>query len=480
VHTYYKADVLANNWDYEGRDVNPEGFLEFIYSPNKFDKFRSEKDAGSCKAVGYKSFPNHYLFKSAPLMPLYRIFQEQVLGDPDVCKVILIRRDVIRTYVSSRRAFETGQYMTNAYQDNLITLDLVDFQRFVDRYHECYLDYRHKTQGHPRVIVTYEDLCQDPVQAIKPIWKLLGVADAETPPKSLDECVPQSAGALAPLRDSIANYEELEFACRHDPDLNQFLDLRKQEKVNAVSTSHSSGDSWDKVCQPDEEEESIRSDGSRHKWALLIPIRASSEDKVQDCRERVRTMYEAIVNTTASNKDIPLLIFGVDNDDPLYADGKLLREVCCSADDKNDDAEYKVVVKVYSGLQGRICRIWKRLAAVAYLEHDVDFTILLGDDVVLLDKGWQSSVEKRFATIAKEQNLPYGAACVALHDESFPGFPTFPVVHKWHFQTFQDILLPPQFDNQGGDPYLFELYKRIGASQFALECKLKNTIGGKY
>jgi len=24
VHTYYKDDVLRNNWDYEGRDVNPD------------------------------------------------------------------------------------------------------------------------------------------------------------------------------------------------------------------------------------------------------------------------------------------------------------------------------------------------------------------------------------------------------------------------------------------------------------------------
>jgi ASC-1-like (ASCH) protein len=80
-------------------------------------------------------------------MPLYRTFQEQVIGDPDLCKIILIRRDVIRTYVSSRRAFETGRCMTNAYHDHLVKVDLVDFQRFVDRYHECYGDYRDKTQG---------------------------------------------------------------------------------------------------------------------------------------------------------------------------------------------------------------------------------------------------------------------------------------------------------------------------------------------
>lgn len=50
-------------------------------------------------------------------------------------------------------------------------------------------------------------------------------------PTGLKECVQQSAGALAHLRDSISNFYELEFACRHDPGLNRFLDLKKDDSV---------------------------------------------------------------------------------------------------------------------------------------------------------------------------------------------------------------------------------------------------------
>jgi glycosyltransferase involved in cell wall biosynthesis len=39
-------------------------------------------------------------------------------------------------------------------------------------------------------------------------------------------------------------------------------------------------------------------------------------------------------------------------------------------------------------------------------------------------------------------------------------------------------LLPKQFVNQGGDPYLFELYSRFNAATFEVHSRLKNTIGG--
>jgi hypothetical protein len=80
--------------------------------------------------------------------------------------------------------------------------------------------------------------------------------------------------------------------------------------------------------------------------------------------------------------------------------------------------------------------------------------------------------------IAKQTNkLPLGAACVCLNDITFPGFPTFPVVHQWHINLFK-TLLPKQFINQGGDPYLYELYSRINAACFVPCCRLENTIGG--
>ena len=78
---------------------------------------------------------------------------------------------------------------------------------------------------------------------------------------------------------------------------------------------------------------------------------------------------------------------------------------------------------------------------------------------------WLGRIERRFEHLARTRGLPFGAACVAFHDESFPGFPTFPVVHRWHLQHFDHRILPKQFINQSGDPYLFALYSRFGADE---------------
>jgi glycosyltransferase involved in cell wall biosynthesis len=95
----------------------------------------------------------------------------------------------------------------------------------------------------------------------------------------------------------------------------------------------------------------------------------------------------------------------------------------------------------------------------------------------LLDVGWPSKVVQAFHAISRETCLPLGAACVCLNDISFPGFPTFPVIHRWHMNVFK-TLLPKQFVNQGGDPYLYELYSRFNAACFVTDCRLENTIGG--
>jgi hypothetical protein len=63
---------------------------------------------------------------------------------------------------------------------------------------------------------------------------------------------------------------------------------------------------------------------------------------------------------------------------------------------------------------------------------------------------------------------------VAFRDATFPVFPTFPVVHRSHLRG----LLPPPFVNQHGDPFLFQLYRRLGAAEFAPTAALENTVGG--
>jgi len=130
-------------------------------------------------------------------------------------------------------------------------------------------------------------------------------------------------------------------------------------------------------------------------------------------------------------------------------------------------------VSIHQMMFGKVCRIWSHLGGQA--KHD--FIISLGDDIKLLDKGWKQDVEQRFVDMQyKNSKLPFGAACVAFNDVSFPGFPTFPVVHRFHLNTFK-TLLPRHFVDQGGDPFLYNLYSRFNASSFC-SSRLENTLGG--
>lgn len=469
VHAYYKEDFLRNYWDYESRDVNPDGFLDFCFDYRNFSKF-SGKTTPSCKAIGYKSFPTHYLQRSVPLAPTSDVFSRRVLDDPDVLKIILHRKNVLRTYVSLCRSFETGKYMTGSYQDHKVLIDIVAMQRFFDRYNLCYATYFRHTEGHPRCVVTYEELCQDDESlrnAMANICKLLGVKDSE--PTALAECKPQSI-VDAPLCDSIINYTEVEFACRHDPELRQCF-------ASASGTSNTEN-SLDVLSDETDEvgESASNCDGKgeatseSYKWVLLIPVRSGRDESIQECVDRLQKMYGSLLATSRPAPNTPLLLFGVDDDDDALKDGELIRSIC---------KEMPVEVEVFSGLQGKICKIWGFLAALAYEKHKADFTCLLGDDVVMKSSHWQEKIENQFLKIAQDGRLPFGAACVAFIDESFRGFPSFPVIHKWHFETYNGSILPSSFTNQGGDPFLFELYKRLGASEFALDCSLVNTIGGK-
>ena len=52
--------------------------------------------------------------------------------------------------------------------------------------------------------------------------------------------------------------------------------------------------------------------------------------------------------------------------------------------------------------------------------------------------------------------------CLILRDGADPGFPSFPVMRSNHLSIFEGKLLPSGFLNQGGDPFLMELYRCIG------------------
>ncbi|KAF8311705.1 glycosyltransferase family 2 protein [Clavulina sp. PMI_390] len=116
-----------------------------------------------------------------------------------------------------------------------------------------------------------------------------------------------------------------------------------------------------------------------------------------------------------------------------------------------------------------------RVSRVTHLSSEViTFALLLP----LLDEGWMRNIHQAFLNLADERHLPHGIGCVAFTDCSFPGMPTFPVLHRTHMDIFQGEVIPPIFINQDGDPFLFQLYRRFGTS-LMLSLRLTNSIGGE-
>lgn len=113
------------------------------------------------------------------------------------------------------------------------------------------------------------------------------------------------------------------------------------------------------------------------------------------------------------------------------------------------------------------------------MEDGCTFMVLLGDDIRLKSSGWKREIEDEFEEVAASTCFPLGVACVAFRDMSFSVFPTFPVIHRRHLEIF-NCLLPAEFINQHGDPFLFDLYRRFGTSKFAPSASLENIIGGNY
>ena len=121
-----------------------------------------------------------------------------------------------------------------------------------------------------------------------------------------------------------------------------------------------------------------------------------------------------------------------------------------------------------------ICQLWNSLAHEAMIDQ-CKYFLLYGDDVTITCKGYATQTHSN--TIRKwpdivhthfvSQVIPFFGVC-ALNDVTSAGFPTFPIITSLHMQIFDNIIIPHEFVNQDGDPYLWSLYRRYGASKFIL------------
>jgi len=129
-----------------------------------------------------------------------------------------------------------------------------------------------------------------------------------------------------------------------------------------------------------------------------------------------------------------------------------------------------------------ICNVWDRMAKAAW-EDGADWVVLLGDDIEVLTPYHYRETYRTFLDIRQnmklKQECPY-FGCPYWNDFKFPGFPSFPVVGRQHYEIF-GALIPSDragnFINQDLDPYLQRLYLKFGAAP-PMNTSLKNTCGG--
>jgi glycosyltransferase involved in cell wall biosynthesis len=127
-----------------------------------------------------------------------------------------------------------------------------------------------------------------------------------------------------------------------------------------------------------------------------------------------------------------------------------------------------------------ICRLWNNMAGEAF-EAGADWVVLLGDDVKVDSPFHYRATYRAFLDISKRLGCPLYFGCPWWNDTTFPGFPTFPVVGRAHYEIFGSLIPRNRiggFMNQDLDPFLQRLYLKFGAAPCMKDARLRNVEGG--
>lgn len=415
-------------WTVLTRDLFPYDFLDFIWSAKV--SMQDELIRPAYKAVGFKSFPEHWTDVRNE-----HVWQEAILEDLRVKKIVLYRKDELAVYVSQLRADETGRYMTYGYPEDLtFTIDPAHFQSFLDRYrHTFRKKYQSPIAQRDTFWINYEDLCDEEAfrENIYPhLCEFLGVSGTAKM-KLLRETVKQ-AKPDGDISKVIANYDDLEFCFRHS-DVYHFAKTR--DGCEATTGNHTN--------IPREELAPFKA-LDHETWSVLLPIcsrtvsrqvqsrhtsnqSASSFNSNRFSELTKSSQYTGVVtadtscwellhgfceslkkSATPSQLERFECIVGIDIDDPIYQSHKdrVKAMIPCKV----------VFVDIQPDMYGKLCRIWNRLAT----HSSNDYIVLFGDDVRLLDPDWSKKISTRFHEISNQTGLPLGAAVVAFNDLAFP------------------------------------------------------------
>lgn len=173
------------------------------------------------------------------------------------------------------------------------------------------------------------------------------------------------------------------------------------------------------------------------KLVFLVPIAPTDEKAYRN----VVTFFSTMAQET---------VYGLDDDDVIGHDALL----CLNAH----------VVTIGKKRPFPICALWNKMATYAFRVFQADLVLMLGDDVVTM------KADKMITEI--QQLFDKGADCIAVREESHPGWPTFLATSASYFP------IPEGFVNQDADPFMYECARRKGRAAMTSEIYLYNITGG--
>lgn len=214
-------------------------------------------------------------------------------------------------------------------------------------------------------------------------------------------------------------------------------------------------------------------------FALLLPITSRGSKEPIDCLKNLKDFANSLLSTTRDDSNRLgqrfryRVYLAIDHDDEfLLGSGVNQNQAEATL---QDTGVAQVTTIICDEPRGAICNLWRICARTAW-KDGCDYFALMGDDVTLQDANWMSIGHDTFQTFTRG-SLPLGFGCIAFTDVTFPGMPTFPIIHRLHLDIFDGEVIPPSFINQDGDPYLFQLYRRWGSSVM-IPCRVSNGVGG--
>ncbi|THH08847.1 hypothetical protein EW146_g8857 [Bondarzewia mesenterica] len=216
-------------------------------------------------------------------------------------------------------------------------------------------------------------------------------------------------------------------------------------------------------------------------FAILLPITSRGTADPEDCLKNLACFSRSLFETTwrdthalGGTRFRVRVYLAIDKDDSFLLDGAAQEDKASDILRANGFPDITTLLCDFP--RGYICDLWRTCVKRAWADG-CDYFILMGDDVVLQDEGWMRHAVQEFRAISERESVPYGFGCVAFTDTSFPGMPTFPIIHRTHLDIFEGEVVPQVFINQDGDPYLYQLYRRWNCSTM-FRARICNAVGG--